>query len=77
MIATISADIVRSTSMNTEDLIVLRNRLRDLFQDFEEDYPGFWARIVRGDSIECVVPNYSDALRIVILIKLYVKIRVS
>lgn len=77
MIATISADIVRSTSMNTEDLIVLRNRLRGLFQDFEEDYPGFWARIVRGDSIECVVPNYNDALRIAILIKLYVKMRVS
>ena len=63
--------------MNTEDLIVLRNRLRDLFQDFEEDYPGFWARIVRGDSIECVVPNYNDALRIAILIKLYVKMKVS
>ena len=77
MIATISADIVRSTSINTEDLIVLRNRMRDLFQDFEEDYPGFWARIVRGDSIECVVPNYNDALRIAILIKLYVKMKVS
>jgi hypothetical protein len=63
--------------MNTEDLIVLRNRLRDLFQDFEEDYPGFWARIVRGDSIECVVPNYNDALRIAILIKLNVKMSVS
>ena len=56
---------------------MLRNRLRDLFQDFEEDYPGFWARIVRGDSIECVVPNYNDALRIAILIKLYVKMSVS
>ena len=51
--------------------------MRDLFQDFEEDYPGFWARIVRGDSIECVVPDYNDALRIAILIKLYVKMRVS
>jgi hypothetical protein len=51
--------------------------LRDLFQDFEEDYPGFWARIVKGDSIECVVPDYNDALRIAILIKLYVKTRVS
>lgn len=77
MIATISADIVRSTSMKTEDLIVLRNNLQGLFHDFEEDYPGFWARIVRGDSIECVVPNYNDALRIAILIKLYVKMIVS
>ena len=77
MTATISADIVRSTSMSTEDLILLRNKLQDLFHVFEEDYPGFWARIVRGDSIECVVPNYNDALRIAILIKLYVKMRVS
>lgn len=56
---------------------MLRNKLRDLFHDFEEDYPGFWARIVRGDSIECVVPKYNDALRIAILIKLYVKMKVS
>ena len=75
MIATISADIVRSTSLQTEDLIILRNRLRELFDDFEKDYPGFWARIVRGDSIECVVPEYRYALRIAILIKLFVKIQ--
>ena len=75
MIATISADIVRSTSLQTEDLIILRNRLRELLDDFERDYPGFWARIVRGDSIECVVPEYRYALRIAILIKLFVKIQ--
>ena len=75
MIATISADIVRSTSSQTEDLIILRNRLRELLDDFEKDYPGFWARIVRGDSIECVVPEYRYALRIAILIKLFVKIQ--
>lgn len=77
MIATISADIVRSTSLQTEDLIVLRNRLRGLMDDFEKDYPGFWARIVRGDSIECVVPEYRYALRIAILIKLFVKIQAA
>ena len=77
MIATISADIVRSTSLKTNDLIVLRNRLRDLLDDFEKDYPGFWARIVRGDSIECVVPEYRFALRIAFLIKLFVKMQVG
>ncbi len=77
MIATISADIVRSTSLQTEDLIILRNRLRELLDDFEKDYSGFWARIVRGDSIECVVPEYRYALRIAILIKLFVKIQVG
>ena len=75
MKATISSDIVRSTSLQTEDLIIQRNRLRELLDDFEKDYPGFWARIVRGDSIECVVPEYRYALRIAILIKLFVKIQ--
>ena len=75
MIATVSADIVRSTSLHTENLIAMRNRLRGLLDDFEKDYPGFWARIVRGDSIECVVPEYRYALRIAILIKLFVKIQ--
>ena len=77
MIATISADIVRSTSLQTGDLIELRNRLRGLLDDFGKDYPGFWARIVRGDSIECVVPDYRYVLRIAILIKLFVKIQVE
>lgn len=77
MIATISADIVRSTSLQTGDLIELRNRLRGLLDDFEKDYPGFWARITRGDSIECVVPDYRYVLRIAILIKLFVKIQVD
>lgn len=77
MKATISADIVRSTSLTTEDLLKLRNGLRRFFQDIGEVFPDFWARIVRGDSIECVVPDYKDALRIAILIKLYVKMRVS
>lgn len=75
MIATISADIVRSTSLETKDLICLRKGLRSLLDDIEKDYPGFWARIVRGDSIECVVPNYRYALRIAVLIKLYIKIQ--
>lgn len=73
MIATISADIVRSTSLKTRDLMALRDKLRGLLDQFEKEYPGFWARIVRGDSVECVVPAYRDSLRIAILIKLFVK----
>lgn len=77
MIATISADIVRSTSLWNDDLIALRNKLRGLLDEFEEDYSGFWARIVRGDGIECFVPEYKYALRIAILIKLFVKTQVG
>ncbi len=77
MIATISADIVHSTSMGTADLLELRRGLQGLIGDLEEDIPGFWARIVRGDSLECVVPDSRDALRIAILLKLFVKMRVA
>ena len=77
MVATISADIVRSTSLQTEELIALRNSLRKLLNNLERDFPGFWARIVRGDSIECYVPKYWYALRIAIMIKLFVKIQAA
>ena len=77
MVATISADIVSSTSLAIRELIELRRHLQELFRRIAEDSPGFWARIVRGDSIECFVPEYHDALRIAILIKLYVKLVVA
>ena len=77
MIATISADIVRSTSMQLEDWRKLRAQLKDLLDGFENDFSGFWARIVRGDCIECVVPDYREALRIAILIKLFIKKQVG
>ncbi len=77
MLATISADIVSSTSLNTSELIGLRRRLQELFTRIAEDSPGFWGRIVRGDGIECFVPEYHDALRIAILIKLFVKMAVA
>lgn len=77
MKATISADIVQSTSLSTIRIIGLRNRILELFGDFENDYPGFWGRIVRGDCIECVVTEYRYVLRIAILLKLFVKIQVS
>ena len=73
MVATLSADIVRSTSLRTEDLIELRKRLLGFFDKLGEDYPGFWGRIVRGDSIECFIPDYRYALRIAVLVKLFVK----
>lgn len=74
MVATISADIVNSTSLDTRDLIELRKQLQSLFERIEEDIlPGFWGRVVRGDTIECFVPDGGKALRIAIIIKLYVR----
>lgn len=75
MVATLSADIVRSTSLKTADLIDLRKRLLSFFDDLEKVFPGFWARIVKGDSIECFIPECRYALRIAVLVKLFVKMQ--
>ena len=53
--------------------MILRDNLRAFLDQFEDECPGFWARIVRGDSVECVIPEYRRALRMAILIKLFVK----
>jgi len=63
--------------METADLLKLRRGLQGFIDDLEKDVPGFWARIVRGDSLECVVPDYRDSLRIAVLVKLFVKMRVA
>lgn len=73
MVATLSADIVRSTSLKTEDLIELRHKLIKFIDDLGDDYPGFWGRIIRGDSIECFIPVCNHALRIAVLLKLFIK----
>lgn len=75
MEATISADIVNSTSLETRDLIELRKQLLSLFERIAADViPGFWGRVVRGDTIECFVPDGGKSLRIAIVIKLFVRI---
>lgn len=75
MIATISADIVKSTSLMHDDYIIMRKKLDNLIRKLEYDNEGFWARIVKGDGLECVVPDYRLALRISLLIKLFVKVQ--
>ena len=57
--------------------MALRDNLRGLLDRFEDRFPGFWARIVRGDSVECVVPEYRQVLRMAILIKLFVKVKAA
>lgn len=77
MNATISADIVASTSLKTEDLVSLMDTLRDLINHLEQEIPGFWGRIVKGDSIECFFPNVGPSLRVALLLKLCTKIFVN
>ena len=73
MVAKLSADIVRSTSLEMSDLIELRHKILYFLDEMERKYEGFWGRMVKGDSIECYIPDCDSALRIAILIKLLVK----
>ena len=46
MYATISADVVSSTSLSKEAMIELNERLKKCLSTLELRYHGFWGRIV-------------------------------
>ena len=71
--AAISADIVTSTSLSAIGLSELAKSIRKLLIDLEMNYEGFWGRLVKGDSIECIVPHPENALRIALILKSCVK----
>ena len=73
MYATISADIVSSTSLSLEETIMMKQKIQELFQLLENNYPQFWGRQIKGDYIECLIPNVPDAFRIALIIKSYIK----
>ena len=71
--AAISADIVSSTSLSRDSMIGLHERLKEYLAAMENRYEGFWGRIVRGDSVECILPHPEDAFEAAILLKAWVK----
>lgn len=71
--AAISADIVSSTSLSSEDIKKLQLQIKALLVKFEQYFNGFWGRLVKGDSIECVMEHPSDALRVALMLKAFVK----
>ena len=73
MYAAISADVVSSTSLSRESMIELNEKLRKCLSILEERYQGFWGRIVRGDSIECIMDRPEDAFEVALILKTWVK----
>ena len=73
MYATISADIVSSTSLSDVETIELKQYIEGQLKMLETLYPGSWGRLIKGDYIECVVPNASNAFRIALIIKNSIK----
>lgn len=81
MEAALSADIVSSTSLSSEDLSNLRKELMNTISFFEKSLDpsgvNFWGRIVKGDSIECYLRRVNWSLRIALALKLKTKFWVA
>ena len=71
--ATISADIVASTSLSPRELMRLTQQIKATLDQLTKKYSGFWGRLVKGDSIECVIKDPKYSLRIALLLKALVK----
>lgn len=73
MYAAISADVVSSTSLSRESMIELNEKLKKCLYILERRYQGFWGRIVKGDSIECIMSRPKDAFEVALILKTWVK----
>jgi len=66
----VSCDIIDSTSLDRDALIQLRKDISSsLFQDINVLCPGFWGRVVRGDTLECCFEKYWMVFRVALMMK--------
>ena len=72
--ATISADIVSSTSLSVEELTLLQSEIRHFLEVLSKNSQGSdWGRLFKGDSVEIFLLDPHKALRIALLLKALVK----
>ena len=72
--ATISADIVSSTSLSVEELTLLQSEIRRFLDELSEKSQGKdWGRLFKGDSVEIFLHDPQEALRDALLLKTLVK----
>lgn len=76
--ATISADIIASSSLSPEELYNLTQFIYGLFEKIrvyqnENNKEEIKMRLVAGDLIECLLMNPNDALRIALILKAGIK----
>jgi len=73
--ATISSDIVSSTSLSVEQRLILEKELKRLLRILKQNIgsKSFFGRLIKGDYIECVLNDPKLALRVALIIKSFVK----
>jgi predicted DNA-binding protein YlxM (UPF0122 family) len=73
----VSSDIVGSTSIHTDDKLLLLKELKNtLFSRLKSRFDTY-TRIAKGDMIECYIPNPADTLRVALIIKCFIKSRIA
>jgi hypothetical protein len=70
--AVISGDIVASTSLTDEGRTHIEDELKKLLEELYVKYRMF-GRMIKGDYLECVVPEPEYALRLTLIIKAFIK----
>ncbi len=68
----ISGDIVSSTSLSVDDSRLVEESLKVLLEELKQKF-NVYGRLIKGDYIECVVPDASLGLQIALAIKSFVK----
>lgn len=71
-VAIISGDIIAYTALSDKNKVFLENKIHELFTIINKKHAVF-CRLVKGDSIECVIEKPQNALEIALLIKCYIK----
>ena len=72
--ATISADIVSSTALSVEELMLLQSEIHRFLDELAEKSQGKdWGRLFKGDSVEIFLLDPHEALRTALLLKTLVK----
>jgi hypothetical protein len=70
--AVISGDIIAFTGLSDADKSNIEHSISELFSELEAKYDVF-GRMIKGDYLECYIPDPTHALRVALLIKSYIK----
>lgn len=70
--AVISGDIVASTSLTDAGRTHIEEKLNKLLEELYVKYK-MYGRMIKGDYLECVVPEPENALRLTLIIKAFIK----
>jgi hypothetical protein len=70
--ATISGDIIAYTSLSTDNKTEIDNAIAFLLKELKDRFDVF-GRVIKGDYLECYIPNPANALRVTLSIKSFIK----